>query len=287
MDEKSTLGHGWWWKAPPPPPPPPVKPSCASVSQHTKAELLKAAQLSADVYSEADFRQFKVYGDVDGVGKSLRVSFYVENGPHDIDFGEAVPVKGHEQAVWFAFAGTDSLEDAKTDAMATRYPIGHGMPGKVHYGMLRQWEAARGKTMAAVALLKSQGIKQVYCVGHSLGGGIATMAAAEIQVNNRDLKVDLITIGQPAMSDKPYTDYMNCMMGSRMTRLVVGRDPVPCAMPPNFSYSLDGFTFWSEDTKSWRRSREDGCKSMVTWFRSDLSHHQSVYYIEVIEKECL
>lgn len=99
-----------------------------------------------------------------------------------------------------AFRGTqsDKLEDILTDAMTTAQPWDPAHPerGQVHEGFARGCAAVR-ETVRPV--LKAHG-GPLLITGHSLGAGLATLAAAD----HLDRAPALITFGSPRVGDAAF-----------------------------------------------------------------------------------
>ena len=70
---------------------------------------------------------------------------------------------------------------------------------------------------------------QVVVVGHSLGGAIAAIAAAELR--NQGTNTDLYTYGQPRIGGSPISDYITNQDKGGNFRVTHYDDPVP-KLPP-------------------------------------------------------
>jgi hypothetical protein len=290
VQERATDANGWWvFKRSPPPPPPPAQ-TCADVASHPKSLLLAAARLSNAVYSESDFKNLK---SIPGVGSGLKAAYYMKDGPHYLDFGEADPITGHQQVAWIVFAGSESMDDWKANVNIALTGAGHGM-GKVHKGISKQWDAARKEVEKHVSLLEDQGVRRIFFTGHSLGAAIAMMGAAEVeqklQKNKKSgaARIELITFGGPVIGDEKFAQELNEMFRGRMTRVVMERDPIPCG-PPSFvySYDVDGLMFYDSGDKRWRRERDHSCSSVLTWFDFAPADHAMSVYISTVEARCM
>jgi len=95
-------------------------------------------------------------------------------------------------AVAVAFRGTTSPESwLLSPVMSALSSEPHGW-GRVHTGVLRAWTALRGLVEEAVG---SRGA--LYVTGHSIGGGLATLAAAHFSELDPERRVVCRTFGAP------------------------------------------------------------------------------------------
>jgi triacylglycerol lipase len=117
---------------------------------------------------------------------------YILNKPHAMAVFSAG--KGAYQGQAFAaFMGTASLYDAMTDAN-TGVTSGHtGQP--VHQGFHRAFASMLGEFDTFVTGLRN--VTVLHCVGHSLGGAVATLAADWLRASNRVASARLYTFGSP------------------------------------------------------------------------------------------
>jgi fermentation-respiration switch protein FrsA (DUF1100 family) len=242
---------------------------------------MAAARLSEAVYSEHDFRNLR---SVPGI----QVSFYMKDGPDDLDFGEADPTAGGEQVAWIVFAGSESAADWKGNINMLLSPAGHGLPGKVHKGIAKQWAAARGEVYKHFSELKKKGVRRVIFTGHSLGGGLAMMGAMEAKKKHEQFTVEIITFGAPVIGNNDYVRYMNTKFsGGLMTRVVNENDPIPCSAPSWwFCYDEGGLMFYDDSAKTWRNNRRRSCSDPRNWWNFSPSEHKITTYLDRLVRRC-
>jgi hypothetical protein len=112
-----------------------------------------------------------------------------------------------ETRVIAAFAGTESAQDGFWDLIATRGDF-HGV--EVHVGFRKYADRVWPKVRSVVAAQLSQNRKrEVWLVGHSLGGAVAQLIAVQLeeQYKNDPLGVPtirVITFGSPAVGTKSW-----------------------------------------------------------------------------------
>ncbi len=94
---------------------------------------------------------------------------------------------------YVAFKGTASLYDAITDLNAGVKTSHTGLP--VHQGFYYAFDSLITELRQFVGEL--WGVSVIHCVGHSLGGAIATLAADWIKSSGHSAVVNLYTFGSP------------------------------------------------------------------------------------------
>jgi triacylglycerol lipase len=125
-----------------------------------------------------------------------------------------------------AFRGTepDRPADILTDARIALQPWRD--VGRIHRGFSRALDEIWNEVVAEVR----HGLdrpRKLWITGHSLGGALAVLAAAEFQAS--DLAVDLqgvYTFGQPRVSDAPFAAWFDATLTGRVVRHVNFRDYV-------------------------------------------------------------
>jgi pimeloyl-ACP methyl ester carboxylesterase len=137
-----------------------------------------------------------------------------------------IAVRSDGQVAVLAFRGTESNkpEDILTDAMTASVPWKHG--GEVHRGFARAYGLVRDKIVEAL----KQAPGRLLITGHSLGAGIATLAAADLTERDRML----ITFGSPRVGNETFVNglaglavhrYINCC--DMVTRIPPEKFDVP------------------------------------------------------------
>jgi len=130
----------------------------------------------------------------------------------------------HKKDQVVAFRGTDSLADALTDM--TCHSTNSDNSHAVHTGFQRSFASMRNSLYTYFnqdEIRRQKGI--VHCVGHSLGGGLATLAADWIKTEFKK-KVYLYTFGSPRVGKKDFVIHHSSRV-DKMFRCVHGADPVP------------------------------------------------------------
>jgi predicted lipase len=130
----------------------------------------------------------------------------------------------NDESIIFAIRGTESLCDVKTDINFFKDPFhdiiySNNIDAKkyknirVHQGFLKQFNSIKYSIISTIygQLWKhNKNITKVTCIGHSLGGGLATLAAAHIKsLFPSEFKVECYTYGSPRVGNKKFRMFFN------------------------------------------------------------------------------
>ncbi|KAL8718477.1 MAG: hypothetical protein Q9225_004391 [Loekoesia sp. 1 TL-2023] len=129
-----------------------------------------------------------------------------------------------------AFRGSKSVRNFVADADFPATPTDICPSCTAHAGFWNSWVEARAGVLAALkTAAASHPGNRVIVTGHSLGGAIADLAAAEIRKSG--VTADLYTYGAPRIAGKALSDFItNQNMGGNF-RVTHKNDPVP-RLPP-------------------------------------------------------
>ncbi|KAL8639195.1 MAG: hypothetical protein Q9228_003742 [Teloschistes exilis] len=129
-----------------------------------------------------------------------------------------------------AFRGSKSVRNFITDVdfPATQTDICPSCTA--HQGFWGSWVEARKGVLAALkTTAASHPNNRVVVTGHSLGGAIADLAAAEIRKSG--ITADLYTYGAPRIAGKTLSDFITNQNAGGNYRVTHNHDPVP-RLPP-------------------------------------------------------
>lgn len=115
------------------------------------------------------------------------------------------------------FPGTASLTDMLTDAKIRKQAWS---TGKVHRGFLNAWRSVVDQIENRVPY----GARLII-YGHSLGGALATLCAAELEPHY-DIEA-VYTFGSPRVGNGAFAEDYDLHLASRTFRIVNAGDPVP------------------------------------------------------------
>ncbi|KAH6893086.1 lipase [Thelonectria olida] len=113
---------------------------------------------------------------------------------------------------------------------------------KAHSGFKEAWDEVSTAAKAAIAKAKTANpTYTVVATGHSLGGAVATLAAAYLR--KAGYSVDLYTFGSPRVGNDYFANFVTSQTGAeyRLTHL---DDPVPRLPPIIFGYRHTSLEYW-------------------------------------------
>ncbi|GAB0492201.1 hypothetical protein MMPV_003461 [Pyropia vietnamensis] len=168
------------------------------------------------------------------------------------------------------FRGTESMswKDIATDAAAWQIPWTPGgdidlsaCPAttattsedctQVHFGFLRAYASVREPLLAELGAITGSFSNQwdIYYTGHSLGGALATLAAADVRAQHPDVGGALVSFGQPKVGNTAFQVAVNSMLPAAF-RVVNDADVV--ARTPTGGYVHVGRTVLvNQDGELW------------------------------------
>lgn len=135
-----------------------------------------------------------------------------------------------------AFRGTESVRDWLADLNALRVTRPYG---RVHRGFYHAFNDVRS---LIESMLSGPASRRIVLTGHSLGGALATVAAAEWFSAGDFQPATIYTYGQPRVGDNSFRNFLNLKIGERFSRFVNDDDIVP-RVPPGFRHVGKVFHF--------------------------------------------
>ncbi|KAF2468679.1 alpha/beta-hydrolase [Lindgomyces ingoldianus] len=133
--------------------------------------------------------------------------------------------------VVISFRGSATLRNFITDVVFSKSESDICANCNVHDGFWISWAEARGRVLTAlIDSAKKRTGYQMAIVGHSLGGAIATMCAAEMR--KKGWSAELYTFGAPRVGDESFSQFVTGQ-GSNF-RVTHYNDIVPRLPPLSF-----------------------------------------------------
>lgn len=170
---------------------------------------------------------------------------------HDFDFFDDSDtqafVASDDQAIIVCFRGTetDRLCDWLTDADISL--VDGPLSGRVHGGFYDALSDVWHGVERAVRQLDRRQQKSVWITGHSLGGALATLAAARWLDSGRAVQ-GLYTFGQPRAGDRTFARNFNFAIKGSAFRFVNNSDLVTRIPPRSLGFQHCGtFKYFTED----------------------------------------
>jgi triacylglycerol lipase len=192
---------------------------------------------------------------------------------------------GHDQLLILVFRGTDttSASDWLTNAkLPLVEALVEGGGGKVHQGfqagLAQIWEPL----LARLSAFRSH--QPLLLTGHSLGGALATLAAAELLAAGQPID-GLYTFGAPRVGDPAFTACFNAELQHCTFRLVNHQDWVPHLPPSACGYAHVGQSIYFDETgacssteSSWLEGVEDLAEVLLQPLTAPFQAHDLVAY---------
>ena len=134
-----------------------------------------------------------------------------------------------EGRIAIAFRGTSDFKDAFTDILAIKKRWLHGkrlfFSPKVHFGFLNAYRPVRKRILKTIKKLAKKNRQRIYVTGHSLGGALATLCAADIRRSLR-LQTTMYNFGGPRVGNRRFAKLYNKLVPDTF-RFVNDADVIP------------------------------------------------------------
>lgn len=147
-----------------------------------------------------------------------------------------------DEVVVLSFRGSEKkVADWLRDLTLVSYDTGEGRYGKVHKGFYDGFKVVESQVLA---YLEAAGAskKTLHITGHSLGGAIAVIAAAELRGRYPDAGICVHTFGQPKVGREELAAFYRQHLNGRFFRFR-NNDDIVTRIPPNYSHFGDLFWF--------------------------------------------
>lgn len=146
----------------------------------------------------------------------------VVNGPSK----GVVMIKDAEAVI--AFEGTNGLDDIGDWFANLETSHGRIAQGTVHGGFLRHYNRVADQVQK---VLEKNAVSHVWITGHSLGGAMAVLCAADIERRSSVVVRGVMTFGQPLLLVPACARVVNETLAGRHLRIIYEADVVPCVAP--------------------------------------------------------
>ncbi|KAK0635336.1 putative triacylglycerol lipase precursor, partial [Bombardia bombarda] len=144
-----------------------------------------------------------------------------------------------------SFRGSSSVRNWITNFVFTQIPCDLTAGCLIHTGFATGWAEVSANVTKAVAAAKAANPSyQLVVTGYSLGGAIATLAAAYLRKGG--YAADLYTFGCPRVGNDVFAAYVTGQAGAEY-RVTHTDDPVPRLPPIIFNYRHTSPEYWLTD----------------------------------------
>ena len=171
------------------------------------------------------------------------------------------------------FRGTEprKIADVTSDAEAIRLAVwDKDTLGSVHEGFFRAFFAAWGKLFGGRKvfpdMLRNAAPRKIWITGHSLGGALAQICAAQTALRDAIPVHAVYTFGQPRVGDEQFAATLHAALGMRTFRLVNNQDVVPRVPFYTLRYRHFGQELFFSGGQ--RREQPDAVESMTAALES-------------------
>lgn len=193
----------------------PVIPSLLSPDAPLLANAMMLARAAMAVYLDMPFRPHPTHLAFP------EVETFVDPETHTVALAAQ-----DERNVVLAFRGTQNVLNFMTSVNVRLMP---GLGGNVHQGFMHAWATLRGPVTALLDRWHTPG-HALWLTGHSLGGALATLAAADFKGQGRPVQ-QVMTFGAPRVGDATFAQAYQLPT----IRFVNHHDPVPW-VPPHLQH---------------------------------------------------
>lgn len=214
-------------------------------------------------------------------------------GPHcqvwffNVESTQCALIANEEELV-VCFRGSESkMEDWLVDLDFTLVPGPLG--GLVHGGFYDGLSLVWSSLDEVVRGLMAERPRKLLITGHSLGGALATLAAAQWKADGQEVNA-VYTYGQPRSGNNEFGRAYNLALRSRSFRLVNNLDVVTRIPPRSVGYSHMGTLVYFDDQGSPRHGMEwwreflngwyGAIDNILEWCGEGVRDHRMANYVE-------
>lgn len=187
------------------------------------------------------------------------------------------------KAIIVVFRGSENTENWLTNIQVWKVTCNECKGCKVHEGFYDAYKSLLTENLEGYikAALDANPTYRVITTGHSLGGAIASLAAAGIAARFPEAKVTVYTCGQPRVGNQDFADFINNNVEGSF-RVVYKYDPVPHNPGTIVGFKHAGHEIWYDSSmldnfKQCEGSSKD-CSNSVSMFNYSVDHHFTEFY---------
>ncbi|GKT58485.1 lipase [Colletotrichum tofieldiae] len=199
----------------------------AATSCNSEAGAGASITCGADACPDVEANGGKIVGTFSGLATGLQG--FVATDP--VKKNIIIAIRGSSNVrnwitnILFAFDDCDFVDDCK-----------------IHTGFANAWDEVKNALLTSVKSAKAANPSYtIIATGHSLGGAIATIAAANLRRDG--YPVDLYTYGSPRVGNDAFVNFVTVQAGAEY-RITHIDDPVPRLPPILFGYRHTSPEYW-------------------------------------------
>jgi triacylglycerol lipase len=199
----------------------------------------------------------------------------------------------NDSAIVLSFRGTTNIQDWMTNSDLLLTSVRSGT-GKVHGGFLRALCVVWDDILQIIAEAQTKA-QPIWITGHSLGGALATLAAARFSLEMDKPVRGIYTFGQPRVGDREFARIFDAELKQRVFRFVNNNDIVTRIPTREIGYSHVGsLRFFDsngdiyDDVSWWQDFLETikgTLKQHIDLLPSNIENHKMELYIKNIESK--
>ncbi|MBQ9096803.1 MAG: lipase family protein [Clostridia bacterium] len=179
------------------------------------------------------------YYDVYIPSKTAIKTEYVNNKKTDIQY----ILRVYENSILIAFRGTDSVRDMISNMQFFKKTVCN-MPGgrkiRIHSGFFKAYTDA--KIFDKIVKYITDKTKRIEITGHSYGGALALICAADLAHRFPDIEYEVVVFGSPRTGNKAFAEFFDAYLPGTF-RIENGNDIITKLPPPVFGYRHVGKTY--------------------------------------------
>lgn len=179
------------------------------------------------------------YYDVYIPSKTAIKTEYVNNKKTDIQY----ILRVYENRILIAFRGTDSCRDMLSNLQFFKKTVCH-MPDskkiRIHSGFYKAYTEA--KIFDKIVKVITDKTKRIEITGHSYGGALALICAADLAHRFPDIEYEVVVFGTPRTGNKAFAEFFDKYLPNT-SRIENRGDIITKLPPPLFGYRHVGKTY--------------------------------------------
>ena len=170
------------------------------------------------------------YYDVYIPSKTAIKTEYINDKKTDIQY----ILRIYENSILLAFRGTDSFRDMMSNMQFFKKSVCmKNSKLRIHSGFYKSYKEA--KIFDRTEKYITDKIKRIEITGHSYGGALALICAADLARHFPDIEYEVVVFGAPRTGNRAFSDFFDKHLPNT-SRIENGNDIITKLPPPIFGY---------------------------------------------------